>query len=337
MRGKEKKKKADRISTPESRKKQTGKNDAKIKQYMLSGLLTLVVTAAAIGSFFAIRRQIPSSPFGPGGTIEVEEEVLCAASMNHSAWISGGRLYVAGEPFEDQEAVSDWKRLVQVSVSDNHLVALDHTGQVYAIGDNHCQQCEVDAHQFVTGIAAGLNCTAVVLASGEVLVYGVMDEECRSSLLSEKNVRKVVLSEDHAAVLRKDGTVAAYGNNESGQCDVSSWKDVTKIDVAKGYTVAVTSSGDVLFAGDGSSGQEEAGHWSKMSDIAAGTGHVVGVKKDGTVIAAGRNAQRECEVEGWKDIVSVAAGYDHSIGMDSSGGFFAAGYNGNGQCDVSGL
>ena len=308
----------------------------RIRQYIIAGLLTMAVTAAAIGAVFGIRRILGNTGIGPNGSVEVKQSLICAASMYHSAWIREGKLYIAGEPFENQEAVDSWKRLVQVSVSDNHLVALDHTGQVYAIGNNIAQQCEVDAHQMVVSVAAGLYCTAVVLVDGEVLVYGIMDENERAGLLSETAAAKVVLSEDHAVVLRKDGTAAAYGNNEEGQCKVQDWKNLADIAVGRHYTVGVTKKGEVLFTGADYNGQAQAASWRGITQIAAGTGHVLGLKKDGTVVAAGRNNSQECEVGDWEHIVAVAAGYSHSIGLDENGNFCSVGFNGSGQRDVSG-
>jgi len=74
----------------------------------------------------------------------------------------------------------------------------------------------------------------------------------------------------HTIGLKKDGTVVATGNNDDGQCDISSWKDIII--------------------------------------ISAGGNHTVGLKKNGTVVAMGNNYDGQCNVSDWKDIVAVSAG-----------------------------
>lgn len=292
---------------------------------------------AAAGDAGAAGEQVSASEEAvEEGPHVVEEQILCAASMDHSAWISGGRLFLAGEPYEGQEAAADWSDLMQVAVSNDHLAALDAGGRVHAFGNNRTQQCNIDEEQFVVSIAAGMNCTVTVLPSGKIQVYGSMDSVQREGLSAEKNARKAVLSEDHAVVLHRDGTVAAYGDNTDGQCEVSKWKNITGIAAGKGFTVGLTSDGKVVYAGADSYGQAAAKKWKKVAYIAAGTDHVVGVKQDGTVLAAGKNTQEECNVSDWKDIVCAAAGYDHTIVVNQNGDAAAAGYNGSGQCDVNG-
>ena len=65
----------------------------------------------------------------------------------------------------------------------------------------------------------------------------------------------------HTVGLKSDGTVVSTGNNEFGQCDVSSWTD----------TVSVS----------------------------AGAGHTIGLKSDGTVVAVGYIDDGSCAVSGW--------------------------------------
>ena len=72
----------------------------------------------------------------------------------------------------------------------------------------------------------------------------------------------VSAGDDHTVGLKRDGTVAAVGDNDDGQCDVSGWSDI--IAVSAGYY------------------------------------HTVGLKRDGTVVAVGRNGYGQCDVSGWE-------------------------------------
>ena len=71
---------------------------------------------------------------------------------------------------------------------------------------------------------------------------------------------------NHTVGLRKDGTVIAAGQNDYGECALSSWED--------------------------------------LIGISSGFGFTVGVKKDGSVVAAGTNVYRQCEVSDWNLLVS---------------------------------
>ncbi|GED54975.1 hypothetical protein BBO01nite_42160 [Brevibacillus borstelensis] len=68
----------------------------------------------------------------------------------------------------------------------------------------------------------------------------------------------------HTIRLKADGTVAAVGWNEHGQCNVSGWRDIVA--------------------------------------VAAGCAHTIGLKTDGTVVAVGNNQYGQCDVSGWRDI-----------------------------------
>ena len=105
----------------------------------------------------------------------------------------------------------------------------------------------------------------------------------------------------HTVGLRKDGTVAAVGCNDDGQCNVSDWRDMVAVSVGGG-----------LFSG-----------------------HTVGLRKDGTVAAVGLNNWGECDVSDWRDMVAVSAGDLHTVGLRKDGTVAAVGNNGFGRCNVS--
>ena len=54
----------------------------------------------------------------------------------------------------------------------------------------------------------------------------------------------------HTVAFRADGKVLATGNNDFGQCDVSSWSDVVGVACGKDFTVAVRADGTALAAGN---------------------------------------------------------------------------------------
>ena len=144
-----------------------------------------------------------------------------------------------------------------------------------------------------------------LLAAGQYLqasqvfasIADYKDAEMRSQdALKESMNQKYALGEGalatgafHTVSVKRDGTVVAVGDNDDGQCKVSSWKDIVA--------------------------------------VAAGDAHTVGLKRDGTVVAVGHKGYGQCEVSDWKDIVAVAAGIDHTVGLKRDGTVVAVGWN----------
>jgi hypothetical protein len=106
----------------------------------------------------------------------------------------------------------------------------------------------------------------------------------------------------HNLGLKADGSIVAWGQNDSKQCNVPS-----------------PNSGFVA--------------------IAAGEYHSLGLKSDGSIVAWGQNIQGQCDIPTPNlGFTALAAGTNHSLGLKSDGSIAAWGMKGfpfyNGQCDV---
>lgn len=186
---------------------------------------------------------------------------------------------------------------------------------------------------------------------------------------------QIAAGDDHNVGIKADGTLLAFGRNNSGQCDIGSWTDI--IQLAPGYnqTVGLKSDGTAVAVGQNYFGECEVGSWTDIVQVAAGDTHSVGLKSDGTVVAAGNNAHNQCNIGAWSDIVKISAGggYQdgitvgiksdytlavagnfssslvntwtdirqvavgryHMVGLKSDGTVVAAGSNNYSQCDVN--
>lgn len=89
----------------------------------------------------------------------------------------------------------------------------------------------------------------------------------------------------HFVTLQDDGSVAAFGNNEYGQCNVDGWRNVVKVAAGDFHTVALKSDGTVSAAGDNRYGQCNVEEWRDITDIFADKGFTVGVTADGKIMA----------------------------------------------------
>lgn len=85
----------------------------------------------------------------------------------------------------------------------------------------------------------------------------------------------------HTVGIRSDGTVAAVGGNDDGQCETSAFSDIIA--------------------------------------VAAGNFHTVGLRADGTVVSCGKTTNKQCDVSSWENIISIAAGGNHTVGLKIDG------------------
>ncbi len=138
-------------------------------------------------------------------------------------------------------------------------------------------------------------------------------------------------------VLRQNGSVVAWGNNEDGQCSVPSLNaDFVGISGGVWHSLGLKADGSVVAWGNNDSGQCTAP--SPNSDfvaVAAGGSHSLGLKSDGSVVAWGDNGNFQCNVQSPNaGFVAVAAGMWYSLGLKSDGAVAVWGDNTYGQCSV---
>ena len=197
------------------------------------------------------------------------------------------------------------KTVLSVASGSAHSLALCSDGTVAAWGPNYYGQL-------------GNNSTTDSRVPVAVTISGV---------LAGKTVVAVAAGGYHSLALCSDGTVAAWGNNYSGQLGNNSTTNSS-------VPVAVTTTG--VLAG------------KTVVAVAAGNDHSLALCSDGTVAAWGINSSGQLGnnsttnsrvpvavtttgVLAGKTVVAVAAGAAHSLALCSDGTVAAWGYNGNGQ------
>ncbi len=194
------------------------------------------------------------------------------------------------------------KRVVAISAGYYHSMALCSDGTVAAWGRNDSGQMGNNTTTYLSKVPV-----AVTL----------------NSALSGKTVVAVSAGSFHSLVLCSDGTVAAWGDNNSGQLGndsttsstvsvavattgVLSGKNVVAISAGGGHSMALCSDGTLAAWGDNNSGQLGNNSTIRSSvpvavtvtgvlfgktvmAISAGLNHSLAVCSDGTVAAWGRN------------------------------------------------
>jgi hypothetical protein len=188
--------------------------------------------------------------------------------------------------------------------------------------------------------------------------------------------RRFSSSSNHGLLLLGDGTVRAFGNNDSFQCNVPALPNglvYTRVAARPGRSAALRNDGSVelfgtgfgnlelapagrhyvdLVAGRNFMGLLDDGHivtsftaptlppGLTYTKIAAGPEHDLALRSDGELIAWGRNDFGQCAVPplpGGVVYVDMAGGDLHTLALRSDGEVVAFGLNSAGQCDVPAL
>ena len=334
--------------------------------------------------------------------------VAVSAGSDHTVGLKAdGTVLAAGNNKKGQCDTGDWKDIVAISAGRRHTVGLKPDGTVVAVGDNASGQCDIGDWTDIVAVSAGSDHTVGLKADGTVVAVGsnyygqrnvsdwtdIMLPEGGSTepTLAEQetplsaaelaaaraaiapyNQSVISAGREHTAALRADGTAAAVGSSDIGQCDVSGWSGLIAVSAGWDHTVGLRSDGTAVAVGSNYYGQCDVRNWSDIAAVSAGAGHTVGLKSDGTVLAAGDNRYNQSDVSGWvniiaisaggfytvglkadgtvlsagdidydgdltdwTDIVAVSAGLTHTVGLKKDGTVVAAGSNDCGQCDVS--
>ncbi|MBQ8654605.1 MAG: hypothetical protein IJ507_06660 [Clostridia bacterium] len=78
------------------------------------------------------------------------------------------------------------------------------------------------------------------------------------------------------------------------------WTDIVAISVNQSLVLGLKSDGTVVATGDNENGECNVSSWTEIVAVAAGSSHSVGLKKDGTLVTAGSNGVGQCDVSEWK-------------------------------------
>ena len=158
-------------------------------------------------------------------------------------------------------------------------------------------------------------------------------------------VTKIAAGYGHSVSLDCDGTVVAWGWNESGQTNVPvGLSGVVAIAAGTYHTVALKQDGTVVAWGGNSDGQTTVpAGLSGVVAIAAGYVHTVALKSDGTVVAWGAGTTstgvypeygQSTVTVGLSGVTAIAAGAYHTVALKSDGTVVAWGRNESEQTNV---
>ena len=124
-------------------------------------------------------------------------------------------------------------------------------------------------------------------------------------------------SEEHMLRRKADGTVEAFGANESGQLNVKDWTHIAAVAAGRGFSAGLREDGAVFVAGDLDT-KDEVELWSDIVGIASYDDVLFGLKKDGTIVSSGLHGEQGDYYE-WKNIRSIACSNHALAGLTEDG------------------
>lgn len=290
---------------PVSHRKSTVRTDGGKKKntLIILGVIALLIIAAA--AFLLL--------MGGFHSVALSKENRLAAGDTWTMYVEqNGKITVRGE----LEGASSFSEGVQVSGYGSHAAALSDKGKVT---DNRFSS-EVSSWNKVDYIAAGKNHIVAVTDEGKVLCAG-SEEACQVG--SWNNIEKVYAGNETTVGITNDGQIKVAGNGEF----LSSVTGISDISMSDNLAAYVRSDGTVAVSMLGSVNVLDTSSWVDVRNTAVGSDYVIGLTTDGSILCESADEEFKAEVTGWKNIRYLAASDRTAVAIDRSGNMHGAGDN----------
>jgi uncharacterized repeat protein (TIGR02543 family)/uncharacterized repeat protein (TIGR01451 family) len=260
--------------------------------------------------------------------------LLLTSPGNYSAPEAGsaaGTTKIASLSLAGISGATKW----QVNVQNEALTAAPALDSIPA-------SMTIDNYIAAAGITIGAGQHLILYAtdgSGKVKAYADITVSAGQIAAVVNNITEIPFAAggSHSLALESGGTVAAWGDNSSGQCNVPAGLSGVKA-VAGGGSHSLALRGDGTVAAWGSNGLGQSSlpaGLSGVTAIAGGGWHSLALKGDGTVAAWGSNNYGLSNIPaGLSGVTAISAGLNHSLALKSDGTVAAWGDNSYGQCNV---
>jgi alpha-tubulin suppressor-like RCC1 family protein len=210
--------------------------------------------------------------------------------------------------------------ITAIAAGYDHTVALKNDGTVWAWGNNVLDPACVGTFGWqCAGDGAHPQSSSAVRVSWTTGIF--------TPVSSLTGVKAIAVGQVHTVVLKNDGTVWVWGDNNAGQLG-----DGLTYPMFGGAGYPVSSSSPVQVSG-----------LTGITAIAAGNYHTVALMNNGTVWAWGSNSYGQLgdgtttnrftpvKISGLTGITAIAAGETHTVALKNDGTVWAWGDNGYGQ------
>ncbi|MGA2324274.1 MAG: hypothetical protein ABSG22_10545 [Sedimentisphaerales bacterium] len=227
-----------------------------------------------------------------------------------------------------------------------HAIARKTDGSLYAWSDNTYGQTDCPAGTDYDKIAAGKqHSIALKIDRSTIVGWGDSDfwSPCPPAIFGGTPIVYINIAAGwyHNLAIHEHGAgngqgyIVAWGNNDSGQCDVpdiSIYQDFIAVAAGEAHSLGLRIGGSIKAWGDNTYGQASCSPGT-FTAIAAGRRHSLGLKSDGSIVAWGDNSNGQCDFPAGIDFIAIAAGGNMSVALKSDGSIIAWGDDG-GQADI---
>ena len=241
-------------------------------------------------------------------------------------------IQLKGMPLKDIVEICDWDGGDLVLMSDGRISTVEDLEEEDIKEKKREDFKKLLSWSNIVAIKSGIH-TVGLRSDGTVAAFG--DNMCGQCDVSDwRDIVAIAIGSYHTVGLRADGTVVAVGKNISGQCNVSDWRDIIAIAAGDNYTIGLKTDGTVVHTDSDTYLQEDISEWKGIHAITADKECAVGLKADGTVVTTDYYSQEI--ISDWNGIVAIAAAEGNIVGLRSDGTAVAVGTNTFGECNVSG-
>ncbi len=301
------------------------------------------------GEVETLNGVISVSSFGDTSIALRADGTVWAWGANDEGQLGHGDFEDSNTPVEVmRDSQTPMTNIVAIASGYSHNLALKSDGTVWAWGADWgfqlANDSEIDSPYAlqvlmpdgspltnVAAIACGDAHSLVLRADGTAWAWGYNDEgeilgtgetDWRSSVpapvVGLSDVLGLAAGETHSLVVKRDGTVWSWGQNQSGQ------RGNSLTNTGRATPAAVSGLEHVI-------------------RIAAGRNHSLALKSDGTVWSWGENSDLQLstgppyrsaipiQISGLTNIINMAAGADQTFTVAADGSLFGWGRNGFGQ------
>lgn len=263
-------------------------------------------TGAVKGSGDNANSQLSNLP-GKNAVKAVEGSTFTAVLFNNGTISVSSRLSIYHE-------AEEWKNIVDIAAGDNHLVALNNKGEMYAVGDNTYLQCEVSKFDNIKKIFASKKATIAVDKNGKIVYSGEFIGS--SKIKSFTNIIDLDVSDNILVILTEDNKVEYFTKN-SETYKVGVYSNIVDVSCGDNFIALLDENGKVhLEINNSIAAQNEVDSWSNIIAIDAASNYLIGF--DGKEIkGVGKNTYNQfVKDEAEKPILSqvknININYDES-------------------------
>ncbi|MHB1484822.1 MAG: hypothetical protein ACYCYI_09185 [Saccharofermentanales bacterium] len=209
-----------------------------------------------------------------------------------------------------------------INNSNNVLIGLKTDGTVVVSGDYPIDQYDVSSWRGIKDVYTnGSRAIGLTVDGTVVMTYGGLyntTEDEFKEVLEWENIKELAVNGNHMIGLKDDGTVVSVGDNEYGQCNVSSWENIVMIATGSYNTIGLLKDGTAIAVGKNDSGQCNVSSWNNIESVCVNDYFILGLKSDGTVINTALNYDKTKKLSGLISL-SVSNFTDCIVGIKKNG------------------